>query len=314
MTAVAIIVGLGLLAIGGSLLVRGAARLALAAGLSPLVVGLIVVGFGTSTPELVTSVLAAREGAGGIAVGGVIGSGIANILLILGVAGLIAPIPTRRSALRRDAVALLGSSVIALGVLMTGQLSRPLGAVLLLLLVGYMAWTYRSEQAAAASLAAVDETPVKRNAGAIAGALGLTLLGITATVAGARALVVGAIDLAQAWGASQTLIGVTVVAIGTSLPELVACAIAAHQRQPEVALGNVIGSNVFNVLGVLGATALVSPLTIPPELARMDGWVLVGVTVLLLVLLRTASRLSRREAALLLALYGIYLAHGVLAG
>jgi cation:H+ antiporter len=310
MTILLLLGGLVLLAGGGEILVRGAVGAARSLGVSPLLVGLTLVGFGTSTPELVTSLFAAFEGAPGIAVGNVVGSNIANILLILGVTALIARLPVTPAAFRREGLALVGSTLACLFVVLWGHLDRWVGAVLVGLLAGYILWAYRSEQAQHDEEAELHEQIA---AGAPAGprsvwlSVGLAVAGIALTVAGARMLVTAAVSLAQGLGVSDTVIGLTVVALGTSLPELVACTIAAWRGHADVALGNVIGSNIYNVLGILGVTALVHPIAVPPEIARLDIWVLVGVTALLMAFLRSGWRLRGWEGGTLLGLYALYL-------
>jgi cation:H+ antiporter len=298
--------GLVLLTLGGETLVRGAVNAARGLGVSPLLVGLTVVGFGTSTPELVTSLTAAFKGSPGIAVGNVVGSNIANILLILGVTALILPLTVARDAYRRDGLMLAVTTLACLGAVLAGFLGRWLGAAFLLALVAYIVWAYLNERGSA-DAEAERQVHLAEDAGgaamSIPVALLLTVVGIALTVLGARLLVSAAIDIAQGFGISDTIIGLTVVAVGTSLPELVACAIAALRRHADVALGNVVGSNIYNVFGILGATAAVHPIPVPPEIARLDIWVLVAVTALLLLFLRTGLTLKRWEGGVFLALY-----------
>lgn len=315
MTYALLCVGLVLLAFGGDILVRGAVAASLKLGVTPMLAGLVIVGFGTSTPELVTSLLAAFGGAPGIAVGNVVGSNIANILLVLGVSALVMPLAVAPAAYRRDGLALALATLACVGTVLTGYLGRSIGIVLVTLLVCYIAYAYRKERAAPAGPDL--ETEMREHVTADAGgasagmglwpALGLATVGIAATVIGARLLVDGAVAIARDFGVSETIIGLTVVALGTSLPELVACVAAALRKHSDVVLGNVIGSGIYNVLGILGITAIAHPIPIPPEIAVLDVWVLLGVTALLLLLLRTGWTLKRREGALLLGLYGIYL-------
>ncbi|MFN3575195.1 MAG: calcium/sodium antiporter [Phenylobacterium sp.] len=301
-TTLLILGGLVLLAGGGEVLVRGAVGAARAVGVSPLLSGLVLVGFGTSTPELVTSLLAALRDSPGIAVGNVLGSNIANILLILGVTAAISPVMIRPSVIRRDMIALGLSSVLLLAAVIAGFVDFYFGLVLILALMGYVGLAYARERNRAGEAGAVkarDWTGFGKN-------LLLTVAGIALTVFGARLLVDGAVELAEGLGVSETVIGLTVVAVGTSLPELVACVVAALRRHSEVAVGNVIGSNVYNALGILGVTAMVSPIRIPPEVIRLDIWVLLGATALLAVFLRTGGGLKRLEGAAFLAAYAAY--------
>ncbi|WP_027135528.1 calcium/sodium antiporter [Geminicoccus roseus] len=309
MTWLLILSGLVLLVVGGELLVRGAVSAARAIGISPLMIGLTLVGFGTSAPELVTSLIAAFQGAPGIAVGNVVGSNIANILLILGVTALIYPLAVAPPAFRRDGLALAGSTVACLGAVLWGFMDRWIGLLFVAVLVAYIAWAYRSERAAPDAEAEMHEhvaEDARAGPGGILGSVVLALVGIAATVGGARLLVGGAIELAQSAGISETVIGLTIVAVGTSLPELVACAVAALRRHADVALGNVIGSNIYNVLGILGITSSVHPIAIPVEIARLDIWVLIAATALVLLFLRTGWTLRRWEGAVFVLLYGAY--------
>ena len=310
MTIILIVVGLVLLAIGGDVLVRGAVAVSERMGVSPLLAGLTIVGFGTSMPELVTSLFAAFDGAPGISVGNVVGSNIANILLILGVSALILPLAIDPAAFRRDGLALAVATLACLGAVMLGYLGRPVGLALLALLVVYIVWAYRSERLNPDAEAAMHENvvaDVKPAGMSLIAALGLAAAGIVGTIIGARLLVDGAIEIARDFGVSETVIGLTVVAIGTSLPELVACVIAALKRHADVALGNVIGSNIYNLLGILGMTAVVHPIEVPAEIARFDIWVLLGVTVLLGIFLRTGWTLKRWEGGVFLGIYAAYL-------
>jgi cation:H+ antiporter len=310
MTYLLVVFGLVCLALGGELLVRGAVGVARRLGVSPLLAGLTLVGFGTSTPELVTSLGAAFAGSPGIALGNVVGSNVANILLILGVSALLLPLAVVPGAFRRDSWALMLSTVACVGLALAGEIGRWTGLGLLVVLVAYIVWAYRSERRAGDAEAEVHEqmaAEIDSWARSLP-VLGLmTLVGIAATVVGARLLVDGAITLARQWGVTETVIGLTVVSVGTSLPELVACVVAALRRHADVAVGNVIGSNIYNVFGILGATAAVHPLTVPSEIARFDVWVLAGVTALALVFLRSRWTVERWEGICFLVLYGVYL-------
>jgi len=306
--ALLILGGLILLAVGGESLVRGAVGVARTLGVSPLLTGLVIVGFGTSTPELVTSLMAALQHSPDIAVGNVMGSNIANILLILGVTSVISPIMIRPSAIRRDMIVLALSSTAALLAVLAGFIDRWFGAFLVAVLIAYIAVAYVRERGRmAAEDDASDVARPKADLKAVGKFLLMAVAGIALTVLGARLLVSGAVDLAEGFGVSQTIIGLTIVAVGTSLPELVACVIAALRRHSDVAVGNVIGSNIYNVFGVLGVTAMVYPIRIPPEIASLDIWVLLAATGLLAVFLRTGGGLQRLEGAAFLIGYVAYL-------
>ena len=294
--------GLAGLVIGGELLVRGAVRTAGALGVSPLIIGLTLVGFGTSTPELVTSVQAALLGSPGVAVGNIVGSNICNILLILGVAALIRPVDAEPRGLRRDGPALAAATLIGLAAILWGDLGRVVGAGFVAALLGYLLWLYASERRRAD--AANDPAPERKG---LWSGLPLTLAGLALVVTGADWLVTAAIALAQVWQVSDSLIGLTIVAVGTSLPELTASVAAAARGRGDVALGNIVGSNIFNILGILGVTALVEPLAAPAEIIAFDVWVMVAATAALILVAATGARVTRGEGALLLGGYGVYL-------
>ncbi len=297
--------GLVLLLLGGESLVRGAAGFAARMGVSPLLIGLTVVGFGTSMPELVTSLEAAFAGAPGIAIGNVVGSNTANVLLILGFAALLAPIPVERRAFRRDGTAVALAAVACLAVVLVGSLERLSGAVLVTLLAAYVVYTAMRERVAAAAADAGGTIPRPMS---VPVGLAFALGGLALTILGARLLVGAAVELAAVAGVSDTVIGVTVVAIGTSLPELATSLMAAWRRQPEIAFGNIVGSNIYNVFGILGVTALVHPIPVPPEILALDIWVMLAATAALTAAAVTGWRISRREGAVMLAAYGAYLA------
>jgi cation:H+ antiporter len=279
-------------------LVRGAAALALRLGLTPLVVGLTVVAFGTSAPELVVSVRAALDGAGGIAIGNVVGSNIANVGLVLGLAVLIRPVMADASLFRRDLPALLGVTVLASAFLLDGDVARGEGAILAVGLVAYLVWSVR---AARAEQAVVD-LPVDAPTGPAWRDAALVVAGLAGLVLGADWFVGGAVGLAEAAGVSAAVIGLTVVAIGTSLPELATTVVAALRGESEIAIGNVVGSNLFNLLGILGVAALVRPM-VSPGLALADLAVMAGTAILLVPLVLSGRRMVRAEGGLLLAGY-----------
>jgi cation:H+ antiporter len=321
-TALLIIGGLVMLVIGGELLVRGSVRVAEQLGVSPLLIGLTLVGFGTSTPELVTSIQAALIGSSGIAVGNIVGSNMANTLLILGISALLVPLAVGRGALRRDGVIGLLASLLFLAAAWTTGLSRGVGAGLVLLLILYLIYAYFQERSGSADhTAAYDRAeavegvdPALRPQAAGAGTRAwvvpvLTALGgLAIIVFGGRFLVSGAVDFARLVGMSEAAIGLTVVAVGTSMPELVTSVVAAWRRQADVAIGNILGSNIYNLLGIGGLTGLIAPTAIPAEIASFDLPLMVGATLLLLVFAATGARLSRIEGAVLLGAYLAYMA------
>ncbi|MDT0633126.1 calcium/sodium antiporter [Rubrivirga sp. S365] len=299
----ALVGGLALLVAAASALVRGAAALALRLGLTPLVVGLTVVAFGTSAPELVVSVQAALAGAGGIAVGNVVGSNVANIGLILAVAVLVRPIASDPALLRRDLPALVAATALAVALLWDRALGRGEGTMLLVGLVAYLVWsvrTARREQAAVELPVAAPAGPAWRDALFVVAGLG-------GLVWGADLFVGGAVRLAEAAGVSNAVIGLTVVAVGTSLPELATTVVAAARGEGEIAAGSVVGSNLFNLLGILGVGALVEPL-VAPGLRPVDLAVMAAFTVALVPMMLSGRRLVRAESGVLLAGYVGYMA------
>ncbi len=318
-----LLAGLVLLIVGGDLLVRGAVRVAASLGVSPLVIGLTLVGFGTSTPELVTSVQAALIGAPGIAFGNIVGSNIANILLIVGASALLYPMAVTSAALRRDGLAMVAVTAAFVLLAALTPMTRWLGALFMLALMAYVYIAFRQERKfqivpdhgavydKAAALQAADPAtaPARRWAkhGAILSPLLLALGGLALVILGGVLLVDGAVSLAQSFGISETVIGLTIVAVGTSLPELVTSVLAAFRRQGDVAFGNIIGSNIYNILGIGGATALIAPSAVPADITSFNNPLMLGVSLLLIAAAWTGLRISRWEGAVLLLGYLAYL-------
>jgi cation:H+ antiporter len=307
-----IILGLVLLLLGGELLVRGAVASAKALGVSPLLIGLTLVGFGTSTPELVTSVTAAVQGSPGIAVGNVVGSNIANILFILGMAAMIYPLAVDPKGFKRDAVMVCLAALACLAVVIYGRIGSLVGIAFIASLLAYVVYVYRQESTAPAEAATVAEhraqdAPIgPRN---MALALAMAVGGIAITIYGAGFLVNGAIALAKKFGISDTIIGLTIVAVGTSMPELVTSVMAALRKHADVAYGNIVGSNIFNVLFILGTTSIIEPIDIPAQIARFDIWVMLSATALLVWFARSGMKLQRWEGAVFIAMYLGYMTY-----
>ena len=328
--------GLVLLFIGGESLVRGSVGVAKRLGVSELVIGLTLVGFGTSMPELVTSLRAVQQDAVGLAIGNVAGSNIANVLLVLGVAALIKPIITNPAALARDTLVMIAATLVFAALVYFDAFTRLAGGVLVAALVTYILVSLimdRGGKAAPGVMHAEEGALLQVEQGLLVSAV-MAVLGMIGVVFGARFLVDGGSGLATAMGVSETVIGLTIVAIGTSLPELATSAISALRGKSDVALGNVLGSNIFNILGVLGVTALVEPFSVMvPEPAATSifnanvdpqgsvalpilGWEDIGAVILsvfLLVLFAfTGRKLARWEGAVLLGAYTLYM--GMIAG
>lgn len=298
MTYLLFSLGLVMLFVGGEGLVRGASSVARHFNLSPMVIGLTIVGFGTSAPELLVSVQAALAGKPGISIGNVVGSNIANILLILGVSAAIAPlfIPARR--LWRDLAFMLAATAIFWAMLFGGEITRLYGAILILGLLAFLAVAFLYGK-----IDADEDAPVENQLKAWAYTLG----GLVVLVIGARLLVDNAVIIAKTFGVSEAVIGLTIVAVGTSLPELATSVIAALRRQTEIAVGNVIGSNIFNIFSIIGITALVKPIPVEPRFAMIDMPVAAAVAVGLTVAAILLNGLPRLAGVILLAIYGGYL-------
>lgn len=309
MIAVFIIAGLLLLFYGGDILVDGAVRIAKRLGMSEMLIGITLVGFGTSTPELITSILATFEDKPGIAVGNVVGSNTANIFLILGVAALIYPIACEKKTYMRDGGFMVLAALMALGVCMAAYMNFLFGVLFVLALVAYIAYCVKTEYAAgqAEALANNDGValgPVSKRE--LAKDSGRFIFGLLLTFAGARLLVDGSIDLARLFGISETIIGLTIVAVGTSMPELVASAIAAFKRNTGIAFGNIIGSNIYNIFGVLGITAIMMPFAVPQQIIDFDIWVMLGATALLMGFAAWGWTINRWKGAVFLGCYVAY--------
>jgi cation:H+ antiporter len=296
-----------LLYLGGESMVRSAVRLACHWGVKPMIVGLTIVAFGTSTPELFASLLAAISGSPDIALGNVIGSNIANIGLILGLTALISPIRTHARFIRREVPIMLGVAALLLGLVALGDVTRLAGGVLVALVAFYLVVLMRGGEAPD-----VEEEFEREYGPGEGGSQLLPWLGLVAGLlllsGGAQLLVTGATGIARALGIAELTIGLSLVAVGTSLPELFTSVVAAVRKEPDIALGNVVGSNILNILVVLGGTALVSPIAVPTEGGvAWDVLIMLGLSVLLLPFLLTGLRLGRRESVLLLAAYAAYL-------
>lgn len=302
MTYLLLAIGLGFLVGGAESLVRGGVALALRLGVTPLLIGLTVVAYGTSAPELFVSVDAALVGASGIAVGNVVGSNIANILLILGLVGLIGPLHIDRGKALRDLGFAFVSALAFMAIALTSDSVRwGHGVAMLVALVAMGIYTWRQERLTGEAL-----EEAKSNISSLWGSLLAVAVGLGFLVLGAKLLVDSSVEIARAFGVSEAVIGLTLVAVGTSLPELATSVVAAIHRKADISFGNILGSNIFNVLLILGIASLIAPLPIPDQMARSDGWVMLAVTAALLPAV-LAGRLGRLTGAAFLAAYGVYL-------
>ncbi len=302
-----LLAGLVALYFGAEWLVRGGAALALRLGVTPLLAGLTVVAFGTSAPELVVSVTAGLNGQGAIAIGNVVGSNIVNIGLILGLTAVICPLVVQSQLLKFDTPVMVGVSLLFLWFFRDASIERWEAWVFLALLLSYVTINIRLARRQAGALAREFDESVPRPAASPWIDVLLVLAGLALLVVGSRLFVVGAVDLARVFGVSEAVIGLTVVAFGTSLPELASSVVAALRRQPDIAIGNVIGSNIYNILAILGgAGAVAGPLS-GQGVSPIDGYAMVAISASLLLVARTGFRVHRWEGLLLLAGYGGYL-------
>lgn len=301
-----ILVSLILLYFGASWLVNGASALAVRLGVTPLIIGLTVVAFGTSTPELIVSIQAALQGNGGISIGNVVGSNIFNIGIILGVSALCYPITVKAEVLRLDVPVMLLTALLFLVFFLDYALSRLEGIVLLTGSIGYTLFNIRKARQANAEVQEEFEEAIPKTSRHWAIEILLMLLGLAVLIFGSDLLVNHAVSLAKRFQVSDAVIGLTIVAAGTSMPELATSVVAAIKKQSDIALGNVVGSNIYNILIILGVSTLITPIK-APDIALVDSLVMVGISVLLIPLVKTGFILKRWEGGLLLGVYGTYM-------
>ncbi len=304
--------GLVLLFLGGEGLVRGSVAIATRLGISKLVVGMVIVGFGTSAPELVVSLQAALAGSPDIALGNVIGSNIANILLILGIAALLTPLANEDGGIKREALVMLLAAAALVAALWYGELNRLIGFALLAGLAVHLTLAFLKERRSRADIAEgaayeheadeVTDIPLKLPIAILA-----TLAGLGLLVVGAELMVEGATAIARDFGVSEAVIGLTIVAVGTSLPELATAIVAAIRRHADVVLANIVGSNIFNVLAILGITATIAPIGVSERFLLIDGPIMLVVTLLAFVILLRARTVSRLIGGGFLASYCGYI-------
>ena len=313
--ALLFLLGLGALVVGAEALVRGAAKIALSLGISPLVVGLTIVAMGTSSPEVAVSVGAALSGSTDIAVGNVVGSNIFNVLFILGVSAVITPLIVHSQIIRQEVPIMIGASVILAVMILDGLLGRAESILLLVLLVGYVVFLVRQSRAEAAEIRDEYEgAEARRKSGwdsHWAVQLLLIVAGLGLLVLGSDWLVDAAVAFARALGVSDLVIGLTIIAAGTSMPEVATSIMAAVRGERDIAVGNVIGSNTFNVLGCLGISGVVSTsgLGIAPALLNFDLWVMLAVAIACMPVFLLGRQIGRRRGLLFLAYYAAYVAY-----
>jgi len=308
LAVLALIVGLVLLVWSAGRFVEGAASTARYFGMPPLLIGMVIVGFGTSAPEMVVSALAGIEGSPGIALGNAYGSNIANIALILGVTALISPIMVHSTVLRKELPILTLLTVLSIALIADLDLSRLDALVLLLVFGGLMAWTiYQGLKQKDDSLANEIETETAEKAMPLKRAVFWLVVGLLLLIASSRILVWGAVEIAQIFGVSDMIIGLTIIAVGTSLPELASSVIAARKGEHDIALGNVLGSNLFNTLAVVGIASSIHPFAVEPETLSRDMVVMGALTISLFLIgygfRGRRGRINRIEGAILLSTY-----------
>ncbi len=315
-TFVLFISGLALLVVGAELLVRGASALAMLVGVSPLVIGLTVVAYGTSTPELAVSIKAAWVGQSDIALGNVVGSNIFNVLFILGLSAIISPLAVSMQIVRRETPIMIGVSVLLLLMALDGQIGRFDGLILVVGVVLYTALSIRQSRRETAAAGAAQSVPVITLGRGWKHVLLQVLLiigGLALLCVGTDWMVRGAVAMAKAMGVSELVIGLTIVAAGTSLPEVATSVMATIRGQRDIAIGNVVGSNIYNILAVLGAAAAIRPVSVSPQAMGFDIPVMVAVATVCLPIFFSGRIISRLEGVLLLGYYVAYTAYLVLA-
>jgi cation:H+ antiporter len=313
-----ILAGFVVLIAGGEVLVRGAAGLARIMRVSPLVIGLTVVAFCTSTPELAVVLRAAASGQTDLAVGNVVGSCICNVLFVLGLSALVAPLVVSARLVRLEVPLMIGASVAGLVLGLDGQIDRRDGMILFAAVPIYAVWSVliarrESSQVKQELAGGADATATRANG--ILGRLLLIAIGVGMLGLGSNWLIDGSVTIAEQLGVSQLVIGLTILALGTSLPEVATCIIAAFRGHYDLAVGNVVGSNILNILAVLGLPAIVAPkpISIPPEALTFDIPVMIAVSAVCLPIFITGWRISRREGFIFLTCYGLYIGYLVMA-
>lgn len=306
-----LILGLVLLVIGGDFLVRGASNLAYSVQISPLVVGLTVVAFGTSAPELLVSLQAALDGSPDISMGNIIGSNICNLTLVLGATAVFYPILVHENSIKIDWPMAMGSSLLLYFFISHDHVvQRFEGIIFILILAIYTYFLIEMSRRETLERMAVEQEEVPEIVGsAVLKEIGFLALGGVMLYFGSEWFVGGAKSIAQGLGVSDAIIGLTVIAIGTSLPELVTSIIAAYQKNTDLAVGNLLGSNIFNILSILGLTSVVKDISVNPQLVDVDMWIMMAIVVLVLLLMLFGRKIGRLSGGILLITYASYLTY-----
>jgi cation:H+ antiporter len=298
-------IGLAILLAGGKLLVDGASGLALKLGLSPGLVGLTIVALGTSAPELLVSISAALKGNSDIAVGNVVGSNIANISLVLGIAAVVFPIVIHRSILKLDYLFTVISALLFFGLSYNNIISRAEGFLLVALLIALNIYFFKKIKNSDKGLDNEEELDIHPMG--LPKASIYLLLGIVGLYFGAEMFVNNAVDISINFGISERVIGVTVIAVGTSLPELITSVLAAVNKKTDIAIGNILGSNIMNILAIIGVTAIVQPITVTSLFLEKDFIWMIGITLILFPIMWSKGKIGRLEGLFLIGVYGVYL-------
>lgn len=304
-------IGLGGVLLGANVLVQGASRLAARLGIPPIVIGLTIVGFGTSAPEIIVSGIASATGEPDTALGNVIGSNVANIGLVLGVTALMAPMVPDRTVLRREGPLMVLVSVAFLLLAFSGEYTRWQGAIMLLLLALflYLSFRWSRSDAPSAMLGDIEEIPASSGQAAnVPRQIGYVVVGIALLFGGGQALISGAVGIAETFGIPDFVIASTLIAIGTSVPELATSIVASIRKEADIAVGNVIGSNLFNLLAVLGIASVINDIPIGSTVQQLDMPVMVAFSVVALAFARSGHKMDRWEGAVLLVAYVSYMA------
>jgi len=300
--------GVGVLYFGAEWLVKGSSRLAASLGVSPIVVGLTVVSMGTSAPELVISVVASLSGNPDLAIGNVMGSNLANVGLVLGISAILRPLHVSTRVVTREVGVMIFITVALLPMIWDHHIGRFEGVLLVTMLVFYLTYALRSSKTEGTEVPHESGEDATQEGGGLSSwtigrDVGFIVLGVVGLVLGAFVIRESALALAEAMGISELVIGLTLVSIGTSLPELATCAVAALRNEADIAVGNILGSNVFNIAGVLGITSIISPLEFSPEVVRLEYPAVLAITILMVPIVRHRLVIRRREGVALLSAY-----------
>ncbi len=302
-----LVVGFLLLIFSGDILVKGAVSIALKFQLSTLVIGMTIVSFGTSAPELLVSIQAALSGHPDISIGSVVGSNISNIALILGITALVFPIAVSKATLRVDWPMMMLSTLLFTVLVLDGELSSLEGVLFLAFLSGFIWWLIYSNRKSNSTPSISDDVNEDDKKIPLWKGIGFVVIGALGLVLGADFMLKGAVDTAREYNVSERIIGLTIVAFGTSLPELITSCVAAFRKEADISIGNLIGSNIFNILAILGITSIIHPISVSESIINSDNYILLGITFFVFPLMYFGKKLSRLKGLVLVLVYFIYL-------